>query len=210
MYAIHPLMVIDACAKYGKPKSKQKIVMGWTWKHVINTVKTLRSKVNVVSGSWMYETHPGFEIHYIKLPKWEMKYLICELRIWKLAKNCELIFSRKICFFPVLSISFVRNSLFRSPLLNARFERSTWLTQKSHGFFKRTNADGCCTDSSDDKAVPTNSKKMKFHPVSVKTVSKWEKELHVNFELEKNYWKRFGCINRLQGLQRVCDASIYK
>ena len=116
------------------PKSKQKIVMGWTWKHVINTVKTLRSKVNVVSGSWMYETHPGFEIHYIKLPKWELKYLICELRIWKLAKNCELIFSRKICFFPVLSISFVRNSLFRSPLLNAWFERSTWLTQKSHVF----------------------------------------------------------------------------
>ena len=34
MYTTHPLMVIDACAKYGKSMSNKKTVMGRTWKHV--------------------------------------------------------------------------------------------------------------------------------------------------------------------------------
>ena len=77
---------------------------------------------------------------------------------------------------------------------------------KITSFFERTNADGGCTDSSDDEAVPTNSKKMNYHPASVKTVSKWEKEL--NIALEKTIENDIGCRNTLQGLQRVCDASI--
>ena len=33
MCATHPLMVIDACAKYGKPMSKHTNVTGWTQKY---------------------------------------------------------------------------------------------------------------------------------------------------------------------------------
>ena len=44
--------LIDACAKYGKPMSNIKIVTGQTQKLVKNPVNlTLRSKVNIVSGS---------------------------------------------------------------------------------------------------------------------------------------------------------------
>ena len=53
MLAIHPLMVTEACAKYGQ-----------TWKHVKYPLKlTLRSKVNVILGSWMYATHCLIVIH---------------------------------------------------------------------------------------------------------------------------------------------------
>ena len=45
-------MVIDPYAKYGKPMSNQKIVMGGTQKHVKNPINlTMRSKFMVVSGS---------------------------------------------------------------------------------------------------------------------------------------------------------------
>ena len=58
MYATHCLMVIHPCAKYGKPMSIQKKVMGRTRKHVKNPINlTLRSTFKVVSGSWMYATH---------------------------------------------------------------------------------------------------------------------------------------------------------
>ena len=51
MYATHPLIVIHPCAKYGKPMSKQNVI-GHTRKHVKNPINlTLRSKINVVSGS---------------------------------------------------------------------------------------------------------------------------------------------------------------
>ena len=64
MYATHCLMVIHPCAKYGKPMSYQKKVMGWTRKHVKNPINlTLRSKFKVVSGSWMYATHRLMVIH---------------------------------------------------------------------------------------------------------------------------------------------------
>ena len=71
MYAIHLLMVTETCAKYGKPMSNQKIVMGQTRKHVKNPVNlTLRSKVNVVLGSGMYATHFLIVIHtYAKYVK---------------------------------------------------------------------------------------------------------------------------------------------
>ena len=59
MYATYPLMVIDPCSKHGKQMSKQTEVTGRTWRHVKNLIYlTLRSKVKVVSGSWMYITHP--------------------------------------------------------------------------------------------------------------------------------------------------------
>ena len=71
MYATHCLMVIHPCAKYGKPMSIQKKVMGRTWKHVKNPVNlTLRSTFKVVSGSWMYATHRLMVIHpYAKYGK---------------------------------------------------------------------------------------------------------------------------------------------
>ena len=48
----HRLMVIHPCAKYGKPMSNQKKVMGRTRKHVKKPINlTLRSKFKVVSGS---------------------------------------------------------------------------------------------------------------------------------------------------------------
>ena len=47
----HLLVVIDTCAKYGKPMSNQKIVVGQTRKHFKNLVNlTLRSNV---LGTWM-------------------------------------------------------------------------------------------------------------------------------------------------------------
>ena len=58
MYLTHILMVINPCAKYGKPMSIQKIVMGREQKHVKNPINLpLRSKFKVVSGSWKYPTH---------------------------------------------------------------------------------------------------------------------------------------------------------
>ena len=51
MYTTHRLMVIHPCAKYGRPMSNQKKVMGRTRKHVKNPINlTLRSKFKVVSG----------------------------------------------------------------------------------------------------------------------------------------------------------------
>ena len=48
----------DPCAKYDMPMSKQTEVTSRTWRLVKNPINlTLRSKVNVVSGSWMYVTH---------------------------------------------------------------------------------------------------------------------------------------------------------
>ena len=64
MYTTHHLMVIHPCAKYGRPMSKQKKVMGRTQKHVKNLINlTLRSKFKVVSGSWMYATHHLMVLH---------------------------------------------------------------------------------------------------------------------------------------------------
>ena len=58
------LMVIHTCAKYGKPMSIQKKVLGRTRKHVKNPINlTLRSKFKVVPGSWMYATHRLMVIH---------------------------------------------------------------------------------------------------------------------------------------------------
>ena len=57
-------MVIHPCAKYGKPMSNHKKVMGRTQKHVKNPINlTLRSKFKVISGSWMYATHRLMVIH---------------------------------------------------------------------------------------------------------------------------------------------------
>ena len=66
IHATHPLMVRDACAKYGKPMSNQKIVKGRTRKHVENPVKlTSRSKVNVALGSQMYVSQINVKIRLI-------------------------------------------------------------------------------------------------------------------------------------------------
>ena len=55
MYARQRLMVKHPCARYGKPMSNQKRVMGRTRKHVKNPINlTLRSKFKFVSGSRMY------------------------------------------------------------------------------------------------------------------------------------------------------------
>ena len=54
MYATHPLIVVDQCAKYGMPMSNQKNFIYQT-KKPVNL--TLRSKVNVVLGSRMYTKH---------------------------------------------------------------------------------------------------------------------------------------------------------
>ena len=57
-------MVIHPCAKYGKPMSIQKKVMGRTRKHVKTPINfTLRSNFKVVSGSWMFATHRLMVIH---------------------------------------------------------------------------------------------------------------------------------------------------
>ena len=56
----HPISSHGSCAKYGKPMSIQTKVMSWTRKHVKNPINlTLRSKLKVISGSWMYATHRG-------------------------------------------------------------------------------------------------------------------------------------------------------
>ena len=68
MYVSYLLMVIDPCAKYGRPLSNQKIVMSRTQKHVKNpTNLTLRSIFKVVSGSWMCATYRLW--WYIHVPK---------------------------------------------------------------------------------------------------------------------------------------------
>ena len=63
MYATHPFIVIDLCAKYGMPLSKQtKLRVGHkTCQKPINL--TLRSKANVVLGSWIKATHHLMVIH---------------------------------------------------------------------------------------------------------------------------------------------------
>ena len=64
MYATHCLVVIHPCAKYGKPMSNHKNVMGRARKHVKNPINlTLRSKFKIVSGSWIYATHRLMVIH---------------------------------------------------------------------------------------------------------------------------------------------------
>ena len=76
MYATHHTMVMHSCAKHsvtvlqhvhvknGKSLSKKTEVTGQTQIHVKNSVNlTLRSKINVVLGSWMYTTHRLIVIH---------------------------------------------------------------------------------------------------------------------------------------------------
>ena len=64
MYLTHPLMVIHPCPKYGMSMSKLTEVTGRTWRHVKNSINlTLRSKFNVVSGSWMHATHHTLVIY---------------------------------------------------------------------------------------------------------------------------------------------------
>ena len=58
MYATHRTMVIHSRAKQNMTMSKDKKSEAWTQSHFINPINlTLRSKVNIVSGSWMYLTH---------------------------------------------------------------------------------------------------------------------------------------------------------
>ena len=57
MFATHPFMMIDVCAKYGKPMSNKKIEMDQKQKHVKH------SKVNVVLGSRKYATHCFMVMH---------------------------------------------------------------------------------------------------------------------------------------------------
>ena len=55
---------IHPCSKYGNQMSTQKEVMGQARKHVKNPINlNLRSKVNVVLGSWMHASHPLMVIH---------------------------------------------------------------------------------------------------------------------------------------------------
>ena len=64
MYVTHHTMVIQSCAKQSMTLSKDKKAEAWTQSHVINPIKlTLRSKVNVILGSWMYATHCLIVIH---------------------------------------------------------------------------------------------------------------------------------------------------
>ena len=54
MYMSDLLIVIDPCAKYGKPMFNQKLVMGRTQKHVKNPINlTFTSKLKVVSACWI-------------------------------------------------------------------------------------------------------------------------------------------------------------
>ena len=58
MYTTHCTIVIHSRAKQSMTMSKDQKTEAWTQSHVINPINlTLRSKVNVVSGSWMYLTH---------------------------------------------------------------------------------------------------------------------------------------------------------
>ena len=54
----------DLCVKYDGPISKQTEVVGWIQRHLKKPIYlTLRSKVNIVLGSWMYVTyHPMWQI----------------------------------------------------------------------------------------------------------------------------------------------------
>ena len=55
---IQSLWMIHSLAKQCMTMSKDKNTEAWTRSHVINTINlTLKSKFNVVSGSWMYLTH---------------------------------------------------------------------------------------------------------------------------------------------------------
>ena len=58
MYTTHRTIVRHSRAKQNMTMSKDKKAEAWTQSHVINPINlTLRSKVNVVSGSWMCATH---------------------------------------------------------------------------------------------------------------------------------------------------------
>ena len=60
----HLLIVIDPCAKYGKPMSNQKNSYGpdtKTWQKPYKF--DLEVKFKVISGSWMYATHRLMVIH---------------------------------------------------------------------------------------------------------------------------------------------------
>ena len=63
MYATLRIMVLHLCAKYGKPRSNQKEVMGRKGKHVKHSLNlTLRLNFKVVSGhivSWWYIQEPN-------------------------------------------------------------------------------------------------------------------------------------------------------
>ena len=64
MYATHCLMVIHPCAKYGKPMSNKKKVMGRTKIHVKSFKNlTLSTTIDAATGSWMYATHHLMVIH---------------------------------------------------------------------------------------------------------------------------------------------------
>ena len=64
MYTTHCTIVIHSRAKQSMTMSKDQKTEAWTQSHVINPINlTLRSKVNVVSGSWMYLTHSLMVIH---------------------------------------------------------------------------------------------------------------------------------------------------
>ena len=69
IYVSHLLMVIDPCAKYGKPLSNKKNSYEPDTEHVKNPINlTLRSKFKVASRSWMYVTHRLMVIHYTHVP----------------------------------------------------------------------------------------------------------------------------------------------
>ena len=58
IYVIQCPMVIHSCDKYGRTKSKDEKAVPQTQSHVKNSLNLkLRSKVNVVSRSWMNATH---------------------------------------------------------------------------------------------------------------------------------------------------------
>ena len=59
IYATHRTIVVHSSAKHRMNMSKDKKVLARKQSHVINPLNlTLRSKVNVVSGLWMYVTYP--------------------------------------------------------------------------------------------------------------------------------------------------------
>ena len=61
---IYCSMEIHSHAKHNMNMLKNKTAVARTESHVINPINlTLSSKVNVVSGSWMYATHPLIVIH---------------------------------------------------------------------------------------------------------------------------------------------------
>ena len=55
MYLTHSLTVIDPCAENGMPMWKLTEVTGRTWRHDKSPINlTLKSEVNIKSGTWMY------------------------------------------------------------------------------------------------------------------------------------------------------------